>query len=127
MVGGGKVPSTPLPCISDLWTQAPGNWISRWGVVSGSTLWAASSYLAWWCFPAPISGEKQVHAALSAIAILAAVALAVVGCVNEDENDAVHTTAAIGAFALYDVYMAAILLTPAVGACGSAARRTTRK
>ena len=36
MVGGGSVPSTPLPCISDLWTQAPGNWISRWGVVSGA-------------------------------------------------------------------------------------------
>ena len=87
--------------ISDMWTQPPGNWISRWGVVQ-ATHWAYAVQLSLYFTAKEKTTELK---ALTLVAMIALFSLSVVGCVNEDEDFDVHTTAASIFFAGYDIYM----------------------
>ena len=87
--------------ISDMWTQPPGNWISRWGVVQGAH-WAFAVQLSLYFTAKEKSDELK---ALTLVAMTALFGLSVVGCVNEDESFPVHITAAMVFFIGYDIYM----------------------
>ena len=106
----GRLPAGHVPYISDLWVYPPGDWISRNMVVGGSMC----AIIAHLCFyfagdsggstSAPTKGQIG-------LASLALLGLSVVGVVDEDENDTVHTIAAVVFFAGYDLFMAWSLLT----------------
>ncbi|KAJ8600202.1 hypothetical protein CTAYLR_002001 [Chrysophaeum taylorii] len=104
----GYLPTEPgqLWYISDMWTQVPGNWISRWGVVRG----AHFGWLTLGGLYAAADGDKTRRALLG-IGMIALFGLSVVGCCNENENLTIHCFAAEVFFVGYDILMVGTFIT----------------
>jgi len=98
-----RIPQGTVPMISDLFVYAPGDWISRWGLVAGGTL-SAGNHVAVY-FMGRGQTASVMDAAVTVTACIAMLGLSIVGCVNETENNFVHTVAAVIFFGLYDVVM----------------------
>jgi len=89
-------------CISDMWVNIPGDWISRWGGVQGTHM----GYLMQIClFFVTNSKSRQTALIISLIALFG---LSVVSVCNEKENLAIHSSGAVAYFCGYDIF---ILLT----------------
>ncbi len=146
-IANGTLPSGRIPYISDMWVYPPGNWFSRWGVVTGVAMAVISQlmlYLAGASLQGgttgpdaaelsplhggrgtasyapvePAGAPQGVGLAMTALATIALVGLAVVGCVDESENITVHTTAAAVFFAGYDAYMVIGAVGALMARCG---------
>lgn len=105
MVQQGRIPPGHVPYISDMWVYPPGDWISRNMVVGGAFCGIVVQILMYFANqsssgPAVANGAQQ-----TILAVVALLGLSVVGVVNEDENDMIHSTAAAVWFVGYDAYM----------------------
>ena len=105
----GVVEKGVLPVISDLWWSPPGNWLSRWGVVLGATMLYVHEINLYFVNTGPAgnagSSAKVESAVLMGLGIAGAFGLSVVGCVDEKEDDTIHSMGAAAFFGLYDLYM----------------------
>eukprot|EP00756_Hemistasia_phaeocysticola_P012621 Hpha_TRINITY_DN15219_c1_g10::TRINITY_DN15219_c1_g10_i1::g.65410::m.65410 len=102
----GRWPQGGIPYISDTWVYPPGNWISRWACVGGTTVAAFAHVCAY--YVEKDSGDKGRTVQSGFMTILAIIALfggSVVGCVDESENGTIHGISAVTFFAGYDIFM----------------------
>merc|ERR1719433_612814 len=97
--------------ISDMWTEIPGNWLSRWGVIQGAHFGMWAQY-ALYCTKDPGSGanrsysqSKIIRLILLVVAETAIFGLSIVGVCNEYENLNIHLTGATMYFGGYDLYI----------------------
>ena len=127
---GELAPLPAWPMISDLWTFVPNNWISRWTIVQGvsALLWVQLMAQAACCGATTADGGAVAWASRDALALalqtLAVLGLAGVGCVNEDENHALHCLFAYVFFGGYALYMVLAALAPQWRAAAPAAAVT---
>lgn len=98
-VGLGHVPAW-LPMISDCAVEAPERYPFRMGLVIGSFL-LGFEVIAVYNSDRKFSKDKVCLY----LGCIASFCLGVVGVVNEKEDNTIHSTAAVFAFVLYDVYM----------------------
>ena len=97
----GRVPAGSWPMISDMFVYPPGNWISRWTLVFGSTLTIFAHVCLYHLDGRTTIGDK----ALTVLSVIACLGLSVVGCVNEKENNTIHLIGAGIFFCGYDLFM----------------------
>eukprot|EP00013_Stygamoeba_regulata_P013364 CAMPEP_0177669752 /NCGR_PEP_ID=MMETSP0447-20121125/23654_1 /TAXON_ID=0 /ORGANISM="Stygamoeba regulata, Strain BSH-02190019" /LENGTH=278 /DNA_ID=CAMNT_0019176731 /DNA_START=132 /DNA_END=967 /DNA_ORIENTATION=- len=96
-----------LPMISDCGVEKPERYLFRFGLVTSALLLCLNSFIMlllqksdkWG--PPPASNMDEMCVVVASVSCLA---LAVVGVVNEREDDAVHSTAAVIFFAGYLIY-----------------------
>jgi len=128
-------PSAPLPFIGALWVSPPGNWISRWTVVVGSSsaalaqallgLMDAASLQAVRPHPSATRLTRVSHAIARlhpVVSVGSLLSLDVAGVVSEHEDAPVHAAAACGFFGGYTVFMilrSTLLLQPHAAALRS--------
>jgi len=94
------LPPQAVPFISDLWVYQPGDWFARWGVVHGAQVAILGQVL--------VAARCDPTGALpQGLAVVALVALSVVGVVDEVEDPTVHFAAAFVWFAGYDAFLLA--------------------
>ncbi|XP_065828884.1 DNA damage-regulated autophagy modulator protein 1-like [Oscarella lobularis] len=103
-VGLGHVPAW-LPLISDCAVEAPEKYPFRIGVIFGAVALFANVVLVYWAFP-----SFSYRRTSTAFGLAASVAFAIVGAINEKENDVAHSTSAVCFFVFYDIYMTIIVL-----------------
>ena len=83
-VVNGHVPIW-LPMISDCAVNAPEKYPFRLGIVIGASLLALQAVATYY-----VNQSSKLSKPMAVMAIIASSGLAVVGVVNEDEDDAVH-------------------------------------
>ena len=85
----------------------PGNWISRWGIVLGSTLLYVHELNVYFMSTMGSSSVtmKIASALLALLGVLGAFGLSVAGCVDMKEDNAIHEVASLVFFVCYDAYM----------------------
>ncbi|KJE95595.1 hypothetical protein CAOG_06033 [Capsaspora owczarzaki ATCC 30864] len=91
-----------LPMISDCGVDAPEKYPFRLGIISSALLIMFNAYLVW-AISGSSASKSNTVAFISALG--GAAGLAVVGAVNEAEDNSVHGTAAVIFFFLYELYM----------------------
>eukprot|EP00118_Oscarella_pearsei_P010306 m.62828 g.62828 ORF g.62828 m.62828 type:complete len:237 (+) comp35111_c0_seq2:80-790(+) len=101
-VGLGHVPAW-LPMISDCAVEPPEKYPFRFGIISGATALFANVFLVYWAFP-----NFSLRKFSTAMGAIASIGLAIAAAVNEEENNTVHSVAAIIFFLFYDIYMTII-------------------
>ncbi|XP_065828883.1 DNA damage-regulated autophagy modulator protein 1-like [Oscarella lobularis] len=101
-VGLGHVPAW-LPMISDCAVESPEKYPFRLGIISGATALIANVLLVYSAFP-----SFSLRKTSAAFGVVASVGLAIVGAVNEEEDNTVHSVAAVSFFLFYDIYMTII-------------------
>ena len=97
----GGVPAGSFPYISDMFVHKPGNWISRWTLVFGSTL----SGFGQVCLYHMDNKKKRIDQMLTGLSLFAILGLSIVGCVNEKELHWLHFLGAGMFFGGYDLFM----------------------
>jgi hypothetical protein len=107
--GSVPSPSEGLPELGSLFTSKPGNWFGRWGFVQ------ASSVLLWvavFAQTAAAGGSAWANTdkALFMVQVVAALALAGMGIVNEFEDASAHRTCTNIFFASSDVAAIALVV-----------------
>ena len=85
-VGLGHVPAW-LPLISDCAVEAPEKYPFRIGVIFGAVALFANIVLVYWAFP-----SFSYRRTSTAFGLAASVAFAIVGAINEKENDVAHSS-----------------------------------
>ena len=84
--------------ISDMWTNIPGNWLSRWAVMQGC-------HAGWVAHVAMFADSRtKLRRTGLVVAIVSLVGLSIVGCCDESENFPLHITGALVFFWGYDVW-----------------------
>jgi len=84
--------------ISDMWTQIPGNWLSRWAVMQGfHTGWLAHAAML-------LATSSPLRRTGLVVALVALGGLSVVGVCNESENFPLHIAGALVFFYGYDIF-----------------------
>ena len=84
-VGLGHVPAW-LPMISDCAVESPEKYPFRLGIISGATALIANVLLVYSAFP-----SFSLRKTSAAFGVVASVGLAIVGAVNEEEDNTVHS------------------------------------
>jgi hypothetical membrane protein len=97
----GRIPKGSWPYISDMFVYTPGNWISRWSLVIGSTMSGFTQVCLYY-----LDGKTSISdKALTALSIISLLGLSGVGCINEKENHTLHIISAAVFFVGYNLYM----------------------
>jgi len=98
-----------LPMISDCAIQAPEKYIFRIGLISSALLLELNSVLMLFFLNTPEFGRnKSVDYIALYVVSLACFGLSMVGAINEQENNPVHSAAAVAFFIGYEFYMCVI-------------------
>jgi hypothetical membrane protein len=97
----GRIPKGSWPYISDMFVHPPGNWISRWTLVFGSTLSGFTQVCLYYLDGKTTMGDKM----LTIVSLISVLGLSGVGCINEKENHTLHIICAGTFFIGYDLFM----------------------
>ena len=93
--------------ISDMWTNIPGNWLSRWAVMQGC-------HAGWVAHVAMFADSRtKLRRTGLVVAIVSLVGLSIVGCCDESENFPLHVTGALVFFYGYDIWTVCAVLDDA--------------
>ncbi len=99
----GTLDKPGLPMISDTFVWPPGNWISRWAGVIGTTYLSLFHLMFWACYRDRVG---RVHSyVLLALSLVGGLACSLVMVVSETEDRALHIVSAVSFFVLYDAFV----------------------
>jgi len=101
----GRLKQGDWPMISDTWVYPPGNWLSRWAVVGGTTMAQFSQLCLFFMELNNGSTSIYTRVAITTLAMVSILGLTIVGCVNEEEDATIHYIGALIFFVGYSLYM----------------------
>ncbi len=99
----GTLDKPGLPTISDTFVWPPGNWISRWAGVIGTTYLSLFHVMFWLCYRDRVG--RLLSYALLALSTVGGLACSLVMVVSETEDRALHMVSAVSFFVLYDAFI----------------------